>query len=478
MTAETGLRSWLARVEELGELTRIEGADWDREMATISEIVEREQKRDSDALLFSSIPDYSDGHRTLFNHLGSEGRLATALDLPPEQDDLLAFSDACYDAVTDTDPVPTETVSDGPLLANRLTGADVDLTALPVPRYHASDGGRFIGTADCVVTRDPDSGWVNVGTYRAQLRSETEVFVSMEEGKHGRLHQDKHFDRGEPMPIAATFGQHPAAFISAANETDKGVNEFEFAGGLRGEPFAVLEGPVTGLPLPAHAEIAIEGYLHPDDYDTEGPFGEWMGYYGGGTQQAPYITVEAVYFREDPILTCTFGHKPPHEQAMFRSVVRSALLKRSIEDAGVPNVEGVWGHEAGNSRQFTVVSIEQDYPGHARQAAIVASQIRAGVHANRWTVVVDEDIDPSNIDSVLWAMCTRCDPARDVETHDRTHGSPVDPMVPEGEAAFDSRTIVDATIPYERLGEFAEVAVADPDYAADVREKWAEELGL
>ena len=161
------------------------------------------------------------------------------------------------------------------------------------------------------------------------------------------------------MPVVRTFGQDHSLFVSSWTETETGVSELEYAGGIRGRPYDVVEGPVTGLPIPADAEIAIEGQLHPGDTDVEGPFGEWMGYYGSGEREEPYMQVESVYHREDPILVCSPPLKPPQEQSFFRAVVRSALLKEELDQAGVPNIEGVWCHEAGGSRQHHVVSIDQ-----------------------------------------------------------------------------------------------------------------------
>jgi 4-hydroxy-3-polyprenylbenzoate decarboxylase len=479
--SSTDLRSWLRRVEREGELLELEGAHWDREMGAISELVEQELGRESPALLFDEIPGYPTGYRTLYNHLGSVTRLATAVGLPTEYDHILDFVEAFEDRTSDVDPLTTRSVSSGPVMENVRAGEDVDLTEIPVPKHHEKDGGRYAGTACCVITRDPDDPeWVNLGTYRCQIRSEDDLFVYISPGKHGRLHRDEYFERDEPMPVVVTLGQHPGLYFAAGTETETGVSELEYAGGVRGEPYEVIEGPETGLPIPADAEIAVEGHVHPGDRDVEGPFGEWLGYYGSGARKEPYARVDGVYFRDDPILTCSPPHKPPQECVFMTAVVRSSLLKQELKSAGVPNVEGVWRHEAGGSRLFNVVQIKQRYAGHARQAAYVAAQTRAGAYAGRWTVVVDEDVDPSDLDEVVWAMSTRCDPETDVETSDRTWSTPLDPMVPAEEKShpFNSRAIVDATVPYERIDEFPPVAETAPEYREELREKWGEQLPL
>lgn len=471
-----GIRQWLTKVERAGELHRMSGVHWDREMGSISEMVEQELARESPALLFDDVPGYPSGFRTLYNHVGSVKRLAMAVGLPQTYDHILDFVEAFDDATSDVNLLPTRTVTGGPVMDNVRTGGDVNLTEVPVPRHHEHDGGRYLGTACCIITEDPDTGWINLGTYRAQVKRDDEIFLYISPGKHGRLHRDTHFDRGEPMPVVMTFGQDPGLYFAAGTETKTGVNELEYAGGLRGYPYEVIEGPKTGLPIPADAEIAIEGRVHPDDNGIEGPFGEWVGYYGSGAREEPYARVEGMYFRDDPILVCSPPHKPPQECVFMTAVVRTSLLQQELERAGIPNVEGVWRHETGGSRMFNVVSIEQRYVGHARQTAYVAAQTRAGAYAGRWTVVVDEDIDPTDVDEVLWAMSTRCDPVEDIEFIDRTWSTPLDPMVEDEATPFNSRAIVDATVPYERRHDFPPVAKTSPDFRDAMRESYGDLL--
>jgi 4-hydroxy-3-polyprenylbenzoate decarboxylase len=472
------LRTFIELAREEDELEEISGAHWDREMGAISQLVEHEHGRQSPALLFDDTPGYPEGFRNIYNQLGSVKRLALAAGLPLEYDHITDFAHAFSDALEDVDPLPPTTVSDGPLMENVRTGDDIELTELPVPKHNEQDGGRYMGTACCVITKDPESDWINLGTYRAQVRDDDEVFVYISPGKHGRLHLEKYLEREEPMPVAILFGQDPLLFIASGTETELEVNEIDYAGGVHGEPYEVIEGPETGLPLPADAEIAVEGYIRPDQFGLEGPFGEWTGYYASGRREEPYLKVDGMYFRDDPIMTHSPPHKPPGENAFLCSVIRTSLLRKELDQAGIPDVQRVWRHESGGSRLFNVVSIEQRYPGHARQAAYVAAQTRAGAYAGRWSVVVDEDIDPADIQEVLWAMSTRVDPVSDIEFIDKAWSTPLDPMIPEDEETFNSRAIVDATIPYDRLDEFPPVAEVSPEYREEIREKWGDTLGI
>ena len=190
----------------------------------------------------------------------------------------------------------------------------------------------------------------------------------------------------------------------------------------------MIAGPQTGLPIPAHAEIAFEGFIHPNDKIDEGPLGEWTGYYAGGLKKEPAIRVETMMYRDDPILLGAIPGIPPDDDSFYRGTYRSGAVWNQLEAAGVPEVKGVWSHAAGGSRLWLTVAIKQQYAGHAKQAGLIASQCHAGAYANRFVVVVDDDIDPADMDKVIWAMCTRFDPREGMEMLRGCWSSALDPM--------------------------------------------------
>ena len=212
------------------------------------------------------------------------------------------------------------------------------------------------------------------------------------------------------------------------------MDELAWAGAVRGAPIEVVRGEVTGLPIPAHAEIAIEGFIDPVERRPEGPYGEAYGYYSERVAECPFVTVERIYYRDDPIiLGCPQG-KPPHEDNRFGAYLRSTLIREQLEAAGVPNVTGVWiPPEAGN-RGLVVVAVKQSYPGHATQAATVASQAGGVAYLGRYTIVVDDDIDIYDMDDVWWAILTRVDPVRDVQIYRRGWAGPLDQATVPGRA--------------------------------------------
>ena len=143
--------------------------------------------------------------------------------------------------------------------------------------------------------------------------------------------------------------------------------------------------------------------MDPEERATEGPFGEWTGYYASNTRPEPLIRVQRIYHRNDPILTGARPGRPPSDYSIAKCMVKAASSGTRWEKAGVPDVKGVWCHEAGGGRLLNIISIKQRYPGHARQAGMVASQVHAGAYLGRYVIVVDDDIDPTKTFDVLWA---------------------------------------------------------------------------
>jgi UbiD family decarboxylase len=226
--------------------------------------------------------------------------------------------------------------------------------------------------------------------------------------------------------------------------------------------------------------VAIEGEVPPPSEEArdEGPFGEWPGYYSGGSQGTgepqPVIRIKALYHRERPIL---------HDQtpmwpgaATFGIRFDAGVLWHQLERAGVQDIKGVYSF----NRYFVVISIRQRMAGHALQAGMAVLGTSAGARNGRWVVVVDDDIDPSNLQEVLWALETRVDPATDIRTVDGSWGTPLDPRMPpwkrEARDYTNSRAVVLAVRPFHWRDKFPKVTRADRDLKASVMAKWADAL--
>jgi len=469
------LRAWLAEARALGEVTDVAGADWRLELGAVSEL--NVKKAAPPALLFDRIAGYPAGFRVLTCSTSTPAKLSSILRLGVERShhalvQKLRGRPAAWQAAAPRfEPVVVET---GPVLGNVRSGAALDLTEFPAPLWHEKDGGRYIGTGCCVVTRDLDSDWVNVGTYRVQVHDRNHVGLDMVPGKHGAIQYDKHMKAGKAFPVAIVCGADPLGFLISGIEVPFGMCEYNYMGAILGEPVAVVRGELTGLPFPAASEIVLEGWAQPGDVRTEGPFGEFHGYYPGKAAAAPVVTVERVYFRNDPIIVGSPPAKPPNDYSYSKAVMRSALLTDALAAAGVPDVAGVWAHEIGGARMFNVVAIRQRYAGHAKQAGHILNQCGVGAYMSRYSVVVDEDIDPSNLQEVMWAVATRTDPVADIDIIQRGLGSKNDPMFVayRYDAPLTSKAIIDACRPYDHLHEFPEVAEASRELQEKIRAKW------
>jgi UbiD family decarboxylase len=467
------LRDWLKATEALGELQLVNGADWNLEIGGISQINYR--RRPNNAQLFDEITGYPKGYRLLTASMGSTRRMAMTFRLPSGLTDQgmveeLRGKPLQWEAAAAK--FPPRSVKTGPILEEVYRGSKINVLKFPTPIWHEKDGGRYIGTGCAVITRDPDSDWVNSGAYRVMILDKKRVTVNIEAGKHGRLHLEKWWAKEGRCPVAICLGMDPLLFALAGLEVPTGIGEYNYAGAIMGKPLDVVRAPATGLPIPAGAEIVLEGWLYPDKQHKEGPYGEWTGYYSGGQRTAPVLEVETLLHRHDPILLGAPPGKPPHDYSYMRTVLKSSMIQDALVKAGVAEVRGVWAHECGGGRMLIVVSIKQRFCGHSRQAAAIAAQCQTASYMNRYVIVVDEDIDPANLEEVMWAVCTRTDPATDIEIMKKTWGSKVDPMRRGSSPTYNSRALIDACRPFDWIDEFPAVAEASPEFIRKVMDKW------
>ena len=362
--ANKDLRDWIEGVKAAGELKTIKGAETKEEIGGFVDIYMR--KMGNPAVMFDEIPGYPKGHRVLANILTSVPRINIALGLPPETTEI-ELTQWWRNYFKNAPSHPTKAVNGGPLLDNVLSGADVNIEKIPTPVWHELDGGPFIGTACLVVMKDPDSGWVNYGTYRVQSHEPKTASVMMSPGKHGLIIMRKYHERGQKCPVAVVAGMHPSMVMLGGIEIPYGKNELEAAGGILGESVEVINMPKTGLPVPANCEIAFEGFIGPDDKIKEGPLGEWTGYYASGSDLEPAIRIETLMYRNDPILVGAIPAVPPNDNTFYFGAYRAGAIWNQLEAAGIPEVKGVWTHQAGGSR-FMMVDLDQDALRRAFQA--------------------------------------------------------------------------------------------------------------
>jgi 4-hydroxy-3-polyprenylbenzoate decarboxylase len=466
------LRDWLVQVDKLGELRHIEGAHVDDDIGAIVEISERSMT--GPAVLFSGIQNFDPTRRILSNPISSLNRVALTVGFPTG----LTKADYCdlwREKTRTLRPIPPRIVNDGPVLENVQADDDVDLSGFPAPIWHKHDGGRYIGTGCVVITKDPDGDWVNLGTYRVMVVDDKHVTIYAAPGKHLSIVRDKLFEEGKSMPVAISLGHHPAILIGGSTPLAYGSSEYDYVGGLKGEPVEVLSGDYTGLPIPAYSEFLLEGEISPTEKHSEAPFGEWPGYYASGVRSEFVTKIHRIYYRNSPIMVGTPPIKPPTGIGTAMGTIRAARLREEIRMAGVPEVKHVWFHEFG-SRFFLAVSIKQRYAGHAAQVGHIATMCQGAAYMGRYVVIVDDDIDVYNTMEVMWAVATRSDPVRDINIIPRAWSDELDPMVAPGnsDAPFNSRAIIDATWPWEWRGKIPKVIELTKEEREKALAKWGD----
>jgi UbiD family decarboxylase len=253
------LREWIDRVDALGELSRIDGADTQSEIGGLTDLYQWDMG--NPALLFDRIKGYPAGFRVLSNVLTSLSRIALTLDLPTTCT-ARGLVDAWRGQLDRLQPLPVQEVENGPIFQNRQTGKDVDVTRFPAPVWHSGDGSGYLGTGCIVISQDPDTGWINSGTYRVAVHDSQTLGLYISPGKHGRLIRDKYWKRDQSCPVAISFGHDPLLLVLGGLEIDYGVNEFDVAGGIRGQPLAIVRAPVTGLPVPPVPSSSLKARSH------------------------------------------------------------------------------------------------------------------------------------------------------------------------------------------------------------------------
>jgi len=463
------LRDFIAICEEQGELKRVKAeVDWDLELGHIAKLNE---ERGGPALLFENVKGYKTP--VLTSACTTASRLALIMNMPRES----SLVDLMREWVKRTaHKIPPKWVSTGPCKENIDRGEQVNLYKFPVPKLYPRDGGRYFGTTAFCITKSPKSGWVNIGTYRLQLLDEKTLGTQFIKGKHADIMLKEYAELKQPMPVVAVVGGDPLLFLMGAARLPAFESEYDFAGAIRGEPIEVVKGETVDLPIPATAEIVVEGEVDPIATRDEGPFGEYTGYYSGvGTTPRNFIKVNCVTYRNDPIFWATTVGRAVTDTHMTMALTYGATLWQELEAMRIPGIKAVYCPPEGAGRFIAIISVKQMYPGHAIQVGTAAISTEMGAYGLKTVIVVDDDIDPWDLPRVLWALSFRFQPSR-AEFIKRGRSTPLDPSLPIESRDITSRIIIDATIPYEWKEKPVPIEL-DPAMLKRVQARW-QELGL
>src|SRR5574337_2027436 len=327
-------------------------------------------------------------------------------------------------------------------------GGDVDLGKLPIQHCWPGDVAPLV-TWGLTITRGPHKARQNLGIYRQQVIGKNQLIMRWLAHRGGALDFAEHCRQnpGQPYPVAVAIGADPATILGAVTPVPDTLSEYQFAGLLRGTRTEVA--PAIGVPLqvPAHAEIVLEGHIHPDashasgwQHALEGPYGDHTGYYNERAE-FPVFTVERITQREGAIYHSTYTGKPPDEPAMLGLALNELfvpLLQRAL-----PEIIDFYLPPEACSYRMAVVRIRKAYAGHARRVMMgVWSHLRQFLYT-KFVVVVDDDIDARSWSEVIWAMTTRMDPARDTLLIENTPIDTLDFASPV--AGLGSKMGLDAT---------------------------------
>jgi UbiD family decarboxylase len=467
------LGEFIDAAARIGEVQTVEGANLDNDVGCLAEMV---GERKGPMLVFDKFEGHHPGYRVCANALRTPRRLALALDLPIEAH-RVELARLWKERKKTLAAIPPKVLSDGSVLECVQRGEDVDLTKFPAPRWHSKDGGRYIGTGDLVVLRDPEQGWVNVGVYRGMVQGKNRLSLWIGPQKHGRIIAERYWARGQNAPVAVVLGCDPLTWMQGSMAAPFGVPEYSMAGAYRGEPLDVVHLPDTGLPVPAHAELVIEGEIPPigEESAYEGPFGEWPGYYSHQGYET-VVRIKTIYHRRNPIILGVPPVRPIGDNNYIGVPTTAVQVWEHLERSNITDITGVW---AFSNQLLLVASLKQRYAGHAQLALNSMTGFRQG-DMKTFFVTVDDDIDPSNLDEVVWAMSTRTDPATAVNIIRGTWTGGLDPRVsPEQRKSGDltmGRMTINACKPFVWRDQFPATATFSAEDRQAVTKRWPDIL--
>lgn len=418
------LRDFIDQLEAQGELKRIQAPiDPHLEM---TEICDRVLRQGGPAILFENPKGYD--MPVLANLFGTPKRVAMGMgennvEALREVGKLLAFlkepdppkglKDAweklpIFKQVLSMAP---KVLKQAPVQAVVLEGDDVDLDKIPIQTCWPGDAGPLV-TWPLVITRGPDQERQNLGIYRQQKIAKNRLIMRWLSHRGGALDfqawQKRH--PGKPFPVAVALGADPATILGAVTPVPDSLSEYAFAGLLRGTRTELFNAQLSDLQVPASAEIVLEGFIYPDDYADEGPFGDHTGYYNE-VESFPVFTVERITHRENPIYHSTYTGRPPDEPAILGVALNEVFVP--ILQKQFPEIVDFYLPPEGCSYRLAVVTMKKQYPGHAKRVMMgVWSFLRQFMYT-KFVIVTDDDVDARNWHDVVWAMTTRMDPARD-----------------------------------------------------------------
>ncbi len=432
----SSLRDFIARLERDGRLVRV-GAPVSP-VLEMTEIQTRLLAEGGPAVLFENV--VAGGRRydmpVLVNLFGTVERVAWGMDREPgrlrEVGETLAFLKQpeppggwreAFDLLPLLKTVMAmkpRTVSAGPCQEVVLTGADIDLGALPVQTCWPGEPAPLV-TWPLVVTKGPGKRKeddFNLGIYRMQVTGRDTMLMRWLKHRGGAQHHARwKAERPDPLPAAVVIGADPGTILAAVTPVPDTLSEYQFAGLLRGAKVELVDCKTVPLKVPAQAEIVLEGHVSLTESGAEGPYGDHTGYYNA-VESFPVFTVSAITRRRQPIYLSTFTGRPPDEPSVLGQALNEVFVPLLVQQ--FPEIVDFWLPPEGCSYRIAVVSMRKAYPGHAKRVMFGVWSFPRQFMYTKWVIVVDDDIDARDWKDVMWAVATRMDPARDITVVENT----------------------------------------------------------
>lgn len=472
------LREFMIALEDSGRLRRIRvPVDPILEVAAITD---RVSKRGGPALLFEHVK--GSAVPLLINAFGSPEQMCLALGVKTVEEvavelEGLLETKAPQGLLDKLKMLPKlrdlasffpKTVKDGPCKeVVRTTDASLDF--LPIIQCWPQDAGRYI-TFPLVITKDPETGIRNVGTYRMQVFDGKTTAMHWHAHKGGAAHYRKAKARGERIPVAAVLGADPITTFSGTIPAPEGIDELMIAGFLRKEPVPLVPCEAIALEVPATAEIVLEGYVDPEELRTEGPFGDHTGFYSLADEY-PVFHLSAITHRRDPIYQTIIVGRPPMEDCHMAYAIERIFLPLLRKQ--LPEVVDYHMPFEGIFHNLMIVSIQKQYPGHARKVMHAIWGLGQAMFT-KVVVVVDHDVNVHDPSEVVWKALNHIDPERDIEF---VHG-PVETLDHASRLPlYGSKMGVDATRKWRSEGfarDWPDEILMSPVVKALVDRRWKE----
>jgi 4-hydroxy-3-polyprenylbenzoate decarboxylase len=336
------------------------------------------------------------------------------------------------------------------------------------------DNAPYLSAANWV-SRDPDTGSVNVGNYRGMVKDKLRVGCDCRIPQHMRQIWAKYKKKGVPMPVAVFIGATPNLGMVAVTKFPYGKDEYEVAGGLAGEPVELLKCKTVPLEVPATSEVIIEGEIPTDALEREGSFGEYTGYMGLATENL-FMNVTCITHRKRPIWNTFISQFPPSESSVIKGVGTEAAYYKLLKyDLGISTLVDVGLHGESGTEQFCVISLKKT--DHTLPWKALNGAVALDPGYLKWVIVVDDDIDPHDPDSYLWALCFQVQPDRDIRitpgksAHLDPSAVPMEETTQRTAYPPTTAILIDAT----RKWAYPPTSLPRRDFMENARKIWEEE---